>query len=190
MKNAMPEQPILITDRLQLRPFRQTDAKRVQQLAGDHRIADVTLNIPHPYQDGMAEAWISTHEPVWQAQRAMIYAITQQQHAPDVILGAISLVDLTTIEAELGYWIGVPYWGKGYCSEAAQAIIHYGFNTLSLQRIYCHHLLRNPASGRVMQKAGMHRINNRPPTICKNGVEEAVEHYEILSHRKKHTLEY
>ncbi|GAA4650192.1 GNAT family N-acetyltransferase [Kistimonas scapharcae] len=178
----MPEQPILMTERLQLRPFRQSDAKRVQQLAGDHRIADVTQNIPHPYQDGMAEAWISTHESVWQAQCAIIYAITQGQ-APDVIIGAISLINLTTLEAELGYWIGVPYWGQGYCSEAAQAIIHYGFNTLSLQRIYCHHLLRNPASGRVMQKAGMHKISNRPASICKNGVEAAVEDYEILNHR-------
>ena len=182
MKSTMPEQPILMTERLQLRPFRQTDAKRVQQLAGDHRIADVTQNIPHPYQDGMAESWICTHESVWQAQRAIIYAITLQQ-APTEIIGAISLIDLTTIEAELGYWIGVPYWGKGYCSEAAQAVIHYAFNTLSLQRIYCHHLLRNPASGRVMQKAGMRRISNRPATICKNGVEEPVEHYEILNHR-------
>ena len=52
--------------------------KRVQQLAGDHRIADVTLNIPHPYMDGMAEAWIRTHEDACRTQRAIIYAITQK----------------------------------------------------------------------------------------------------------------
>ncbi|GFS25054.1 acetyltransferase [Elysia marginata] len=180
MKSTTPEQPILITDRLQLRPFRQTDAKRVQQLAGDQRIADVTLNIPYPYQNGMAEAWISSHEAYWRTQCAIIYAITQKQ-APEEIIGAISLIDLTPLTAELGYWVGVQYWRQGFCTEADQTIINYGFNTLSLKRIYCHHLVRNPASERVMQKVGMRRISHKTSTICKNGQEEPVLHYEILN---------
>ena len=57
--------------------------------------------------------------------------------------------------AELGYWVGKPFWGQGYCTEAAQAVIAYGFQTLGLNRIQAHHFGRNPASGRVMQKLGM-----------------------------------
>ena len=55
----------------------------------------------------------------------------------------------------MGYWIGVPYWNKGYCSEAAKALIGYGFDELGLNRVFAEHMVRNPASGRVMEKAGM-----------------------------------
>ena len=176
----MNTQPTLETNRLILRPFCQSDAKRVQRLAGDHRIADVTLNIPHPYLDGMAEAWIATHASAWNDRSALIYAMAQKS-APDSIIGAISLMELTTREGELGYWAGVPYWNNGFCSEAAKAIIHFGFHTLSLQRIHCCHLIRNPASGRVMQKAGMQKADNGSADIIKHGQRESVTHYEILN---------
>jgi len=56
---------------------------------------------------------------------------------------------------ELGYWIGKPFWGKGYCTEAARALIVVCFETLELNRVHAHHVDGNPASGRVMEKAGM-----------------------------------
>ncbi|HEY0008726.1 MAG TPA: GNAT family protein [Tepidisphaeraceae bacterium] len=59
--------------------------------------------------------------------------------------------------AELGYWIGVPHWGRGYCTEAAVAVVEFGFNQLGLRKVTCRHLACNPASGRVMAKAGMVR---------------------------------
>ena len=55
----------------------------------------------------------------------------------------------------MGYWVGAPYWGRGYCTEAARAILRYGFEELGLHRIHAQHFARNPASGRVMQKIGM-----------------------------------
>ena len=55
----------------------------------------------------------------------------------------------------MGYWMGVPYWNHGYCSEAARALVAHGFQQMGLHRIYAFHFVRNPASGRVMQKAGM-----------------------------------
>ena len=58
-------------------------------------------------------------------------------------------------QAELGYWVGKPYWGKGFCTEAAQAVLAYAFNELALIRVYARYLARNPASGRVMQKLHM-----------------------------------
>jgi RimJ/RimL family protein N-acetyltransferase len=57
--------------------------------------------------------------------------------------------------AELGYWIGVPYWNHGYASEAARRVVNWGFQYLGLNRIYAQHFADNPASGRVMQKIGM-----------------------------------
>jgi ribosomal-protein-alanine N-acetyltransferase len=57
--------------------------------------------------------------------------------------------------AELGYWIGVPHWSRGYATEAAQATVEFAFRRLGLNRVYAYHFTTNPASGRVLQKIGM-----------------------------------
>jgi RimJ/RimL family protein N-acetyltransferase len=57
--------------------------------------------------------------------------------------------------AELGYWVGVPHWNRGYATEAGRALLAYAFGPLGLHRVEAHHFTRNPASGRVMQKLGM-----------------------------------
>jgi RimJ/RimL family protein N-acetyltransferase len=147
-------QPILHTGRLVLRPFTLADAADVQRLAGAREIADTTLHIPYPYTDGMAEAWISTHEPSFNNGASVTFAIVLQDG--NVLCGAIGIsIDYDNAHAELGYWLGVPYWGQGYGTEAAQALLRYGFQELGLHRIHANHFGRNPASGRVMQKIGM-----------------------------------
>ena len=149
----MRQLPTLKTGRLVLRPFLLSDAATVQRLAGDWAVADTTLSIPHPYVDGMAEQWIATHEGAWTRHEMATLAITEAEAG---LIGAISLrIELAHRRAELGYWIGVPYWGLGYATEAARAMVAFGFEKLSLHRIYAHHFTRNPASGRVMSKVGM-----------------------------------
>ena len=149
-----PPQPELETARLRLRAFVATDAPAVQRLAGDRRVADTTLTIPHPYPDGAAEAWIATHAPAWAAGTQLTYAVTAR--ADGALLGAVGLaLEPEHASAELGYWIAVPEWGKGYATEAAAALCGHAFTTLGIHRIQARHLLRNPASGRVMQKLGM-----------------------------------
>ena len=150
----MSEQPVLRTARLVLRPFREADASRVEELAGDRLVAETTLNIPHPYPAGSAGPWIATHAPLWADRSRVTFAID----APGVaeMIGAITLnIAAVHARAELGYWVGVPFWNRGYCTEAARAIIGFGFSELGLHRVQARHLTRNPASGRVMQKAGM-----------------------------------
>jgi len=150
----MIERPTLHTERLILRPFSLEDAPIVRELAGAFEIADVTLNVPHPYEEGMAEEWISSHEAVYAEGRGTPYAIVRRDDAQ--LLGAINLMLTPRFDrAELGYWLGVPFWGKGYCTEAARAIIDYGFRELGLVKIVGTHLTRNPASGRVMSKVGL-----------------------------------
>lgn len=151
----------LETERLRLRPFTLADAKDVQRLAGNKAIADTTLNIPHPYEDGMAEAWISSHQPGFEAGDLAAFAITLKSSAE--LIGAISLkIDSEMRVAEMGYWIGVPFWGAGYCTEAAKRIVEHGFNELDLRRIHAMHLQRNPASGRVLEKVGMTKEGTGP----------------------------
>ena len=174
------ERPTIRTRRLLLRPFAMSDAAEVQRLAGDRAIADTTLNVPHPYEDGMAEAWIGTHEREFAEGRLVNFAITLA--ADGALLGCIGLkLDRETPgAAELGYWVGVPYWNRGYCTEAAKAVLDYGFAELELERIHAHHLLRNPASGRVMEKIGMHAEGIAREAFHKEGEREDIALYGII----------
>lgn len=152
--NQSLKMPTLETSRLILCPFCFDDAPAVQRLAGDFAIADTTATIPHPYPDGAAESWITSTASLWLVQQTLALAIRSKENG--ALLGAISLFDiLPEHRAELGYWIGKPFWGKGYASEAGHAILEFGFKELKLQRIYAEHLTRNPASGRVMEKIGL-----------------------------------
>lgn len=180
MPIAQPERPSLETPRLVLRPFDLSDAADVQRLAGDRAIADTTLNIPHPYEDGLAEAWIETHAREYAEGRLVNFAITL---SPDgALIGSIGLKldGEASGGGELGYWVGVPWWNRGYCTEAAAAVLDYGFRVLELDRIHAHHLLRNPASGRVMEKIGMRAEGVAREAIHKEGEREDIALYGIL----------
>jgi RimJ/RimL family protein N-acetyltransferase len=142
--------PVLRTKRLVLRPFTVEDAPRVRELAGAREIALNTLNIPHPYPEGAAEEWIRAHEQKI-AEGMLSFAIDD-----GALVGAIGLtVKRCDDAAEIGYWVGVPFWGRGYTTEAAAEVIRYAFEDLQLNKVYAAHFTRNPSSGRVMQKLGM-----------------------------------
>lgn len=175
----MKERPTIQTDRLVLRPFTLADAPDVQRLAGDRDIAWATLTIPHPYEDGMAEQWINTHQERFERGELVNFAITL--HSDRSLLGSIGLsINQQYESAELGYWVGKPYWNQGYCTEAAKAVVQYAFAELGLNRVRASHLKRNPASGRVMQKIGMVYEGCRRQDVLKWGVFEDLELYGIL----------
>jgi len=176
----MIDQPILNTPRLTLRPFAIDDANTVQRLAGDERIASTTLNVPHPYENGLAEEWIRTHQGLWQAGRNAVFAMVDKSSLE--LVGSLGLRgNFTTRVAELGYWVGYPYWGKGICSEACHQLLAFGFDTLNLHKIVANHMARNPASGRVMQRIGMQREGLLREHALKNGVFEDLVQYGILA---------
>lgn len=173
------KRPVLETERLLLRPFQIEDAAHIQRLAGDRSIASTTLNIPHPYEDGMAEEWIGTHKERYDQGESVILAIQLKEKA--LLIGAIGLeISRLHQRAELGYWIGKEYWGQGYCTEAARQVLRFGFGTLELDRICASHLTRNPASGKVMQKIGMLHEGNLRKHVLKWGIREDLDLYGIL----------
>ncbi|MBI5116312.1 GNAT family N-acetyltransferase [Candidatus Poribacteria bacterium] len=175
----MKERPTLQTARLNLRPFDLSDARDVQRLAGEKAIADTTLNIPHPYEDGMAEEWISSHQPKFEAGELANFAIVLREDR--ALIGSLGLVICQRFDrAVLGYWIGRPYWNNGYCTEAGQAILQYGFETLNLNRICASHLTRNPASGRVMKKLGMIHEGHARQHAKKWDIYEDLEFYGMI----------
>ncbi len=153
------EQAEITTGRLRLRPFEAADADAVRRLAGNDAVSRTTLNIPHPYPPGDAEKWIATHPRNRALRSSACYAITLAENG--VLLGSITLTWINRTLAELGYWIGEPHWNKGYCSEAVRALIEFAFEHLEISKIVAEHLPDNPASGRVMQNAGMVRVGSR-----------------------------
>ncbi len=175
----MGTRPSLSTERLLLRPFSLSDARDVQRLAGDKSIADTTLSIPHPYEDGAAEEWISKHQETFDRGEGVTFAVTTKTDG--TLIGAISLMGVREgHQAELGYWIGKTYWDKGFCTEAARAVLQYAFREMDLLRVHACHLSRNPSSGRVMQKIGMQYEGRRRQHVKKWNIPEDLELYGIL----------
>jgi len=171
--------PTFQTRRLILRAFLPQDAPDVQRLAGERAIAATTASIPHPYPDGVAEAWIAAQPELRARAESLVYAVTLLQDGR--LIGAVGLgLRLEHKHAELGYWIGHPYWGQGYCTEAAAEILRFAFETLRLHRIYAVHFAGNPASGRVMQKLGMRFEGRRRQHILKWGRFEDLDGYAFL----------
>jgi len=181
------QRPTLYTDRLILRPFALADAPDVQRLAGDRDVASTTLRIPHPYEDGAAERWIAGHQEKFDRGELVNFAITVRPAGQ--LIGCISLtIEREHRAAELGYWIGKPWWGQGYATEAAKAVVQYGFEVLGLNRIYAHHFTRNPSSGRIMQKLGMSYEGRHRQAVLKWGRFEDIETYAILKNDRQPTV--
>ncbi|MBU1619667.1 MAG: GNAT family N-acetyltransferase [Gammaproteobacteria bacterium] len=163
--------PTLETKRLILRPFNAEDAPGVQLLAGEKIIADMTENIPHPYLDGMAEEWIGLHDVWCKSGTAVVFAIVIRESGE--LIGAVSITQISGQSGNLGYWIGLPYWGQGYCTEASMRILEFGFNHYALSRIDARHLAGNPASGRVITKSGFQYLRDDV------GAEPGVKYYKL-----------
>lgn len=176
---AMTKRPSLETERLLLRPFNVSDATRVQKLANCREVTDTTLNLPYPYKLQDARKWIATHETLYEKKQQAIFAITAR--AKQELIGAIGLAkNAAHARAELGYWIGHEYWNRGFATEAARAVIEFGFSKLNLNRIFAHFMVQNPASGKVMQKVGMQFEGELRQHVIKNGRPLDLHIYSIL----------
>ncbi len=139
--------PVLETKRLALRMPRLGDAKAMVALANDRRIAENTARIPHPYKLADAESFISGAN---KGAADAVFLITLRDGAA---IGACGVTALDE-QAELGYWLGVPYWGKGYATEALHAVIDYAFTDLGHEALNAGARVTNPASRRVLEKCG------------------------------------
>jgi RimJ/RimL family protein N-acetyltransferase len=172
--------PTIRTARLVLGDFEPADAIELQRLAGDRRIADTTLAIPHPYELDHALAWIGNQRKESARGRAANFAIRLASDSPIIGCAGLRDIDAEHLQAELGFWIGREWWGHGYAREAAAAVIRFGFETIRLNRICAHHMLRNPAAGKVLQHIGMQREGVLRQRVRKWGVYEDVVLYAIL----------
>lgn len=127
----------------------------------------------------MAERWIRTHQEAFDKGTAVVWAITLK--ADKSLIGAIEIrIDKAHHLAEMGYWIGRPYWNQGYCTEAAREVLRYAFEVLGLNRVQARHMTKNLASGRVMQKLGMKYEGTLRQSLFRWGKFEDAAIYAIL----------
>jgi RimJ/RimL family protein N-acetyltransferase len=173
------DSPKIETDRLLLKFFELKDAERIRELAGDKDVSDTTLNIPYPYERGMAEEWISTREIKFESGESVHFAIILK--STQELIGAIGLViDKGFNRGELGYWIGKAYWNRGYATEGSRAVLEYGFNQLLLHKITASHFARNPSSGKVLCKIGMKKEGSLKKHVIKGNAYEDLVVYGLL----------
>ncbi len=173
-------QPMLRTERLTLRAFALEDAPDVQRLCGNREVARTTRPIPHPYPEGEAERWISTHRARFESGEALQFAV-ELRRTGELIGGVTLAISRSDDRAQLAYWIGVPYWGHGYATEASREVVRHAFEDLGLYRVHAAHFGSNPASGRVMQKIGMSHEGTLRGHHEKWGEREDREVYGILA---------
>ena len=138
--------PVLETERLCLRAPRLEDAKRVATLVNDRRIAENTVRIPHPYAVADAREWIGAANKSG-GEKSFVVTIAGE------IIGGCGFHCRDGVP-EIGYWLGVPFWGNGYATEAARALIGHAFGHREHQMLVAGARVSNPASRRVLEKCG------------------------------------
>ena len=165
-------------DRVKLRPLETADIERLAQLAKAPEIAANTF-VPHPYARGDAEEFIANAQEKWAADEAFVFAVIDKNESQ--LVGVMGIhPEARHHSAEIGFWIGLPDWGRGLATAALRLVIGFGFRALALNRIQAGHIFSNTASGRVMQKASMRREGLRRQFILHRGAYKDVVYYAIL----------
>jgi len=169
------------TERLIIRKFTIDDAKDVFDCCNDYEVVKTTLGMPWPYTEEVAKGWISKQVNRQEEGVCYEFAICFKDN-PNKIIGCVSLIDINPVakRGEMGYWVGRKYWRKGIATEAAKAMIKYGFETLGLHSIIARYFDINPASGRVMEKCGMNYVGTIRDNEFRFGKYYNVGYYEII----------
>jgi RimJ/RimL family protein N-acetyltransferase len=170
----------LRTARLLLRCIQLEDIPALVPLVGAREIAATTTNIPYPYTEDDARSFLTQSEIDFLEGRSIFYLIAVAQTGE--LCGGVGLsIKPTHSHAELGYWIGVPYWGQGFATEAASAVVSFGFESLQLHRIYATVHSGNVASQRVLEKIGMRHEGRSREHVRKWDRFVDLENYGVLA---------
>lgn len=172
--------PTLQTERLLLRPFVAEDAPNLQKIANDRKVTYTTAAIAYPYSINHASHWISCLKNMLLIQQVVTFAVENKE--TQELMGMIGLTVFNdSNQADLGYWLGSNYWNKGYVTEASKKMLDYGFNELEVNAVIANHMVRNPASGKVLQKLGMQFNYRQYEGFRKWGVYEHMDYYILFA---------
>jgi RimJ/RimL family protein N-acetyltransferase len=177
MKTTVTVCPVLETERLKLRAPNRGDIEAIVRHAGDPRVALKTTRMPHPYRLSDATGWLE--EVGLDGEGTFAIELKSQ---PGLMIGVIDLMPREDrVSAEIGYWLGVPYWRRGYMTEALRGVLCHAFDDCGLLYVTACHMAGNPASGRVMQKAGMKFENIVAGGLSREGVPHDKVNYGLFA---------
>ena len=168
--------PLLMTDRLVLRPPHEEDAEELAVLANNIKIARMLAHMPHPYSLKDAKTFIERAKR--NEGRACIYSIAEADSGKLVGVGSLHDVEEEP-EPHLGYWIGEPYWGKGYATEAARALVDLYFKVTSRPILLVSARVNNEASIKIIRKCGGHHTGSSEAVHPLLGEKQKLDHFEI-----------
>jgi RimJ/RimL family protein N-acetyltransferase len=156
------------TDRLLLRSPSMADAPRISELLGSWDVARWLVRVPYPYRVAHAEAWIERSAEERAASVGWPFIMVPRDGGS--LIGSMDLsLEPDRMTGALGYWIGEDYWGQGYATEAARAVIEFAFDILKLNAVVASALPDNDRSIRVLQKAGLGYVDRRPEDTIERG---------------------
>jgi RimJ/RimL family protein N-acetyltransferase len=138
---------VLETERLMLRRPTLADVKAIARLANDRRIAENTRRLPHPYSQDHAIAFVRA---IADDSRETVFLI-ENNHTP---IGMVGVDWRAPAAPELGYWLGVDYWGQGFATEAARAVIDFTFEEFDAEHLISGARVANPSSRNILEKCG------------------------------------
>lgn len=174
------ESKTITTKRLKLRLFQISDAATVTKLCNNYNIYKNTLYLPYPYSIEDALSWIEHHLNNFNANKSYEFAITDKESGD--LYGAIALSNNQKFKnGEIAYWIGEEFWGNGYATEAAQAILQFAFDEKQYHKVFARYFNSNPASGRVMEKLGMKQEGYFIDQVRKENRYEDLVYYGLIN---------
>jgi len=141
--------PVLVTERLVLRPPHEDDIAELATLAHNPRVAEMLSRMPHPYGEAEARAFLD--RATLSRLAGAVYAVTLAETG--AFVGCAGL-NATERGLELGYWMGEPYWRRGYATESAHALVDLAFRATNINVLHASCRVINPASRRVIHKCG------------------------------------
>ncbi|MDE2183885.1 MAG: GNAT family N-acetyltransferase [Alphaproteobacteria bacterium] len=158
--------PRLETGRLLLRPPDAGDVSSITAWIGDYDVAKNLASAPHPYREDDAKAFIERMAERLAKGEGYCFSIVRK--ADNVFMGNCGL-NLSEGRCELGYWLGKPFWGQGYATEAARKVLSFAFHDLKAESVWAGWFHDNPASGRVLEKLGARLDGFEPRTSVARG---------------------
>lgn len=172
--------PRLAAGEFHFRPFELADIGQLVPIAGEHRVADTTLGVPHPYTGEFARNWIGSHQLDWEGRKALHWAVVK--NGENCLLGYTGLhaIDLDRRQAELRFWVGSGVKRSSYAAEWAGAVLNFAMGALDLSRVYALQLARHPPGARVLESIGMRPEGFLRKRIQKEGLVEDVICWSIL----------
>jgi ribosomal-protein-alanine N-acetyltransferase len=152
-RDGFETMPTLETPRLILRPLRQEDAPMIQKYFGCWEVIQhLSSHVPWPYPDDAAEQFVAGRLAEVAGCSDIIWAITERGN--DSLIGVLDYIAEDQGMGNRGFWLGVPWHGRGYMTEAILAFQEYAFKDLKLERVVVENSVDNPASRRIKEKTG------------------------------------